>query len=42
MKILVFVTLLMMGFSGQTVHQQDNRAADEAALRESVKQLETG
>lgn len=42
MKTLVFVTLLMMGFTGQTVHQQDNRAADEAALRESVKQLETG
>lgn len=40
MKALVFVTLLMLGFSGQTV--RDNRAADEAAMRESVKQLETG
>ncbi len=42
MKTLVFVTLLMLGFSGQTMHQPDGRAADEAALRESVKQLETG
>jgi len=29
----------MMGFS---VHQQDSRATDEAAMRESVKQMETG
>ncbi len=42
MKTLVFVTLLMLGFSGQTVQQQDGRAADEAAMRESVKQMETG
>jgi uncharacterized protein (TIGR02246 family) len=42
MKTIVFVTLLMMGFSGQTMHQQDSRAADEAAMRESVKQMETG
>jgi uncharacterized protein (TIGR02246 family) len=40
MKTLVFVTLLMLGFSGQTI--PDNRAADEAAMRESVKQMETG
>jgi uncharacterized protein (TIGR02246 family) len=39
MKTLVFVTLLMLGFSGQVVESQ---SADEAALRESVKQLETG
>ena len=42
MKTLVFVTLLMLGFSGQATHQQDGRASDEAALRESVKQMETG
>ena len=39
MKTLVFVTLLMLGFSGQTVESQ---SADETAMRESVKQLETG
>ena len=39
MKTLVFVTLLMLGFSGQPVETQN---ADEAAMRESVKQLETG
>ena len=43
MKTLVFVTLLMLGFSGQTMHSApDGRASDEAALRESVKQMETG
>lgn len=42
MKTLVFVTLLMLGFSGQAVNSQDSRAADEAALREAVRQLETG
>ena len=41
MKTFVFVTLLMLGFSGQN-SLQDGRAADEAALRESVKQMETG
>src|ERR1043165_5857483 len=39
MKTLVFVTLLILGFSGQAV---DSQNADEAAMRESVKQLETG
>jgi uncharacterized protein (TIGR02246 family) len=39
MKTLVFVTLLMLGFSGQAV---DSTSADEAAMRESVKQMETG
>ena len=43
MKTLVFVTLLMLGFSGQATHSApDGRAADEAAIRESVKQMETG
>ena len=43
MKTLVFVTLLMLGFSGQTMQPaHDGRAADEAAIRESVKQMETG
>ena len=43
MKTLVFVTLLMLGFSGQTMQAPpDGRAADEAALRESVKQMESG
>lgn len=39
MKTLVFVTLLMLGFSGQAV---DSQSADEIAMRENVKQLETG
>jgi uncharacterized protein (TIGR02246 family) len=42
MKTLVFVTLLMLGFSTQTMHSQDNHASDEAVMRESVKQMETG
>jgi len=43
MKTLVFVTLLMLGFSGHTMQTpQDGRTADEAALRESVKQMESG
>ena len=40
MKTLIFVTLMMLGFSAQPV--QDSRAADEAAMRESVKQMEAG
>ena len=39
MKTLVFVTLLMLGFSGQTIESQ---SADESAMREGVKQMETG
>jgi uncharacterized protein (TIGR02246 family) len=42
MKTLVFVTLLLMGFSTQPAMMNDTRAADEAALRANVKQLETG
>src|SRR6185503_15336088 len=43
MKTLVFVTLLMLGFSGQATHSvPDGRTADETAIRESVKQMETG
>lgn len=42
MKTLVFVTLMMLGLSGQTMHSQDSHAADEDAMRESVKQMETG
>jgi len=43
MKTLVFVTLLMLGFSGQATHSApEGRAADETAIRESVKQMETG
>src|SRR5687768_11508179 len=42
MKTLIFMTLLMLGFSMQPVQTHDSRAADEAALRESVKQMETG
>ena len=42
MKTLVFMTMLMLGFSMQPVQTHDSRAADEAAMRESVKQLETG
>ena len=42
MKTLVFVTLMMLGFSAPTMQSQEGRAADEAAMRESIKQLETG
>ena len=42
MKTLVFVTLLMLGFSAQPMNSQDSRAVDEAAMRESVKRMETG
>src|SRR5919107_941540 len=42
MKTLVFMTLMMLGFSMQPVQTHDSRAADEAAMRESVKQMETG
>lgn len=42
MKTLVFLTLMMLGVSMQPTPLHDNRAADEAAMRESVKQLETG
>ena len=42
MKTLIFVTLLMLGFSAQPVDLPDNRAADEAAMRESVKQMQSG
>jgi uncharacterized protein (TIGR02246 family) len=41
MKTLVFMTLLMLGFSGQN-SLPGGRAADEAAIRENVKQMETG
>lgn len=42
MKTLVFTMLMMLGFSVQPAPLQDSRAADEAAMRESVKQLESG
>lgn len=42
MKTLVLMTMLMLGFSMQPMQSPDSRAADEAAIRESVKQLETG
>ena len=42
MKTLVFVTLMMLGFSAQTMHSQDSHTADEAAMRDAVKQMETG
>lgn len=42
MKSLIFVTLMMMGFSVTPMPPQDSRAADEAAMRENVKLLETG
>ena len=43
MKSLIFVTLFMLGSSTTApVQPQDSRAADETAIRENVKQLETG
>lgn len=42
MKTLVFMTMMMLGFSMQPMRSEDNHAADETAIRESVKQMETG
>lgn len=42
MKTLIFVTLMMLGFSVQPMQPQDSHTADEAAMREAVKQLEAG
>jgi len=42
MKTLIFMTLVMLGFSFQPINATDTSAADEAALRENVKLLETG
>lgn len=43
MKTLVFMTLMMLGLATPAaMPANDNQAADEAALRENVKQLETG
>ena len=38
----VLVTLLLLTISPNTLHAQTHRSADEAAIRENVKQLETG
>lgn len=42
MKTLVFMTLMMLGVSMQPMQSQGSRAADEGAMRESVKQMESG
>jgi uncharacterized protein (TIGR02246 family) len=42
MKTLVFMTLVMLGVPMQPIPLQDSRAADEIAMRESIKQMETG
>ena len=42
MKSLVFLTLFMLAQSAQPLHIQSSHAADEAAIRENVKQMETG
>lgn len=42
MKTLVFMTLMMLGFSVPATPPGDEVKADEAALRENVKALETG
>ena len=42
MKTLVFMMLMMLGVSMQPMQSHDSRAADEAAMRESVKQMESG
>jgi uncharacterized protein (TIGR02246 family) len=42
MKTLVFMTLMMLGFSVPATTTVDDAKADEAALRENVKALETG
>ncbi len=42
MKSLVLLTLLMLAPSAPTLHAQSSHAADEAAIRKNVKQMETG
>lgn len=42
MKSLVYFTLFMLGLSVQPLPAQNSHSADEAAIRESVKQMETG
>lgn len=42
MKSLVFLTLFMLAQSAQPLHTQSSHGADEAAIRENVKQMETG
>lgn len=41
MKTLISMGILLLAFS-QPIYAQNDRAADEAAIRDSVKQLETG
>ena len=42
MKSLVLLTLLMLTPSAPPLRTQNSHAADEAAIRENVKQMETG
>jgi uncharacterized protein (TIGR02246 family) len=42
MKSLVLLTLLMLVLLAPPLRTQSSHAADEAAIRENVKQLETG
>ena len=42
MKSLVFLTLFMLAQSAQPLPVQSTNGADEAAIRENVKHLETG
>lgn len=42
MKSLIVLTLLMLAPSAPPLSTQSNHAADEAAIRESVKQMESG
>ena len=42
MKSLILLTLLMLSPSAPPLRTQSSHAADEAAIRENVKQMETG
>ena len=42
MKSLALLLLFMFAISVQSLHAQNSHAADEAAIRDSVKQMETG
>lgn len=42
MKSLILLTLLMLAPSAPPLSTQSSHAADEAAIRESVKQMESG
>lgn len=39
---LALITLMVVTFAASSLYAQDSRSADEAAIRENVKQMESG